>query len=216
MPKADRPGSLEEDYKAAGFGGALGFGSRPCLLVIDMCKAYLQTDAPLYAGIEREAENIKLLLAAFRAESRPIIHTRVEFTPGGADGGLFFKKVGALKCFERGNPLAEPGEGLEPRDGEVIVTKQYASAYFGTSLSSTISALGCDSVVVTGVSTSGCVRASALDTIQNGFIPLVVEDACGDRDQDVHDANIFDLGAKYAEIVTTDDVLRQLSAGWPV
>lgn len=215
MPKADRTGSLEEDYKAAGFGGSLGFGNKPCLLVIDMCKAYLEPKAPLYAGIEKEADNIKQLLAAFRDGDRPVIHTRVEFTPGGADGGVFFKKVGALRCFERGNPLAEPGAGLQPLDDEIVVTKQYASAYFGTSLASTISALGCDSVVVTGVSTSGCVRASALDTIQNGFIPLVVEDACGDRDQAVHDANIFDLGAKYAEIVSTESVLKQVSSGWP-
>lgn len=206
--------SLEEDYAKAGFGGALGFGEKPALLVIDMCMAYLDPAAPLYAGIEAEAKQIERLLAAFRSAGRPVIHTRVEYVPGGADGGLFYKKIAALKCFDRGNPFAEPPVELRPADGEVIVTKQYASAYFGTSLASTLSALACDSVVITGVSTSGCVRASALDTIQSGFIPLVVEDACGDRDATVHNANMFDLQAKYADLVSTDQVVEKLMSGW--
>ncbi len=206
--------SLEEDYARAGFGGSLGFGKKPALLVIDMCMAYLDPAAPLYAGIEAEAKNVERLLAAFRDAGRPIVHTRVEFTPGGADGGLFYKKISALSCFDKGNPFADPPPELAPRDGEVVVTKQYASAYFGTSLASTLSAMGCDAVVVTGVSTSGCVRASALDTIQNGFIPLVVEDACGDRDAQIHKANMFDLSAKYADLVTTDQVIKKLNSGW--
>lgn len=206
--------SLEEDYAQAGFGGSLGYGKSPALLVIDMCMAYLDPAAPLYAGIEAEAKQIESLLAAFRQTDRPIFHTRVEYVPGGADGGLFYKKVSALQCFDKGNPFAEPPAELRPLEGEVVVTKQYASAYFGTSLASTLSALGCDSVVITGVSTSGCVRASALDTIQNGFIPLVVEDACGDRDAAVHKANMFDLQAKYADLVTTDQIVEKLKAGW--
>lgn len=214
MPKETDGRSLEEDYAASGFGGSLGFGESPALLIIDMCMAYMDPAAPLYAGIEAEAGNIESLLIAFREARRPVLHTRVEYGPGGADGGYFYKKVGALKCFDKGNPFAEVYPPLAPLDGEVVVTKQYASAYFGTSLASTLKALGCDSVLVTGVSTSGCVRASALDTLQSGFIPLVVEDACGDRDQAVHDANIFDLGAKYADIVSTKQVLAKLADGW--
>ena len=206
---------LKADYAAAGFGGALGMGRKPVLLIIDMCMAYLDPASTLYAGIEAECERICGLLAAFRSAGRPVIHTRVEYAPGGADGGIFYKKVTALKSFDRGNPLAEPPATLAPLQDEVVVTKQYASAFFGTSLASTITAMGCDSVVVTGVSTSGCVRASALDALQNGFIPLVVEDACGDRDEGIHKANIFDLGAKYADIVKTDAVLSHLQAGWP-
>lgn len=205
---------LSEDYTVAGFGLSLGKGTQPALLVIDMCMAYLDAASPLYAGIEDEAKKIEHLLEAFRKAGRPVIHTRVEYTPGGADGGIFYKKISALKCFDRGNPYAKPPEKLAPTADEVVVTKQYASAYFGTTLASTLSALGCDSVVISGVSTSGCVRASALDTIQHGFIPLVVEDACGDRDQRVHDANIFDLGAKYADIVSTHQILKWIDGGW--
>lgn len=214
MPKGRDQKALEQDYQQAGFGGSLGLGRAPALLIIDMCMAYLEPEAPLYAGVETEAANIGKLLAAFRAAGRPVFHTRVEYAPGGADGGYFYKKVPALKCFDRGSPLADPPPFLEPREGEVVVTKQYASAFFGTSLASSLKAVGCDSVVITGVSTSGCVRASALDTLQNGFIPLVVEDACGDRDEGVHAANIFDLQAKYAEIVCTQDILAKIEAGW--
>lgn len=205
---------LEKDYEQAGFGGSLGFGTSPALLVIDMCMAYLDPAAPLYAGIEAEAEKIAQLLAVFRDTKRPIVHTRVEYVPGGADGGYFYKKVAALRCFDKGNTFADPPPELVPHEGEVVVTKQYASAFFGTSLASTLRALGCDSVLVTGVSTSGCVRASALDTLQNGFIPLVVEDACGDRDEAVHNANIFDLKAKYADIVTAEQMVDRLKRGW--
>ena len=206
--------SLEKDYADAGFGGALGFGENPALLVVDMCMAYLAPEAPLYAGVEAEADQVTRLLEAFRAVSRPVVHTRVEYVPGGADGGLFYKKVAALRCFDRGNPLADPPPALQPADGEVVITKQYASAFFGTSLASTLSANGCDAVVITGVSTSGCVRATALDTIQNGFIPLVVEDACGDRDEAVHAANMFDLQAKYADLVSSNQVIAKLRSGW--
>lgn len=214
MIDMDAKPTLEEDYEAAGFGGQLGFGTSPALLIIDMCMAYLDPAAPLYAGIEAEHGQVKRLLDAFRVVKRPVVHTRVEYGAGGADGGLFYKKVSALKCFDKGNPFAQPPEDLAPGDDEIVVTKQYASAYFGTSLASTLRALGCDSVVITGVSTSGCVRASALDTLQSGFIPLVVEDACGDRDHGVHKANIFDLRAKYADIVSTDQIVDRVQAGW--
>ena len=218
MPKAPedvKDGDLAADYRAAGFGGTLGMPRNPALLVIDMCLAYLAEDAPLYAGIEAERANIRRLLAAFRAAGRPVVHTRVEYMPGGADGGLFFRKVAALACFERGNPLACWPDDLAPKVGEVIVTKQYASAFFGTSLASTLTAMGIDGVMITGVSTSGCVRASTLDALQNGFLPIVVEDACGDRDRAVHDANIFDLQAKYADLATTDAVIAELDKTEP-
>jgi maleamate amidohydrolase len=95
-----------------------------------------------------------------------------------------------------------------PAAGEIIVTKQYPSAFFGTQLATLLTARGIDTCIVTGLSTSGCVRASALDALQHGFVPVVVEDACGDRDRRVHEANIFDLGAKYADIVTSAEAAR--------
>jgi nicotinamidase-related amidase len=153
------------------------------------------------------------LLAAARAAALPIYHTNVAYSPGGADGGIFYRKVAALACFDRGRHphWAAFAEGLEPLPGEVVVTKQYASAFFATSLASTLTAAGIDSVLLAGLSTSGCVRASALDACQHGFIPLVVKEAVGDRDARVHEANLFDLNAKYADVIGIDEALAHLA-----
>ncbi len=201
---------LDEDYKAAGFAGRLGFGQHPALVVIDFCHAYLDEGSPLYAGVEDARASSERLLNAARDAGIPIVHTRVEYQADGADGGIFFRKVGALKCFVKGNPLAEPGPGLEPLEGEIVVTKQYASAFFATSLASTLTSLGVDTLIHAGVSTSGCVRATALDACQSGFIPIVVREAVGDRDQGVHDSNLFDLNAKYADVVSEAETLDYL------
>ena len=119
----------------------------------------------------------------------------------------------ALACFEEGaDPhLSAFGPGLEPVPGETVITKQYASAFFGTSLASTLTALGVDTVLIAGVSTSGCIRASAVDACQHGFIPIVVREAVGDRAAAPHEANLFDLQAKYAEVRTLSEVTHYLS-----
>lgn len=202
---------LQADYLQAGFGTRLGWGSRPALLVVDMCRAYVDDQAPLYAAAAADAyRNADRLAAVARRFGRPVVFTRVEYAAGGVDGGHFFRKVPALRCFEVGNPLAEFTDLVRPMSGDVIVTKQYASAFFGTSLAATLNALGVDTVVIAGVSTSGCVRASALDALQHGFVPIVVADACADRDPRPHDSNLFDLQAKYADVVTMDDALAHL------
>ncbi|MEX1147476.1 MAG: isochorismatase family protein, partial [Sphingomonadales bacterium] len=150
------------------------------------------------------------LLAAARDAHIPVIFTNVRFTPGGADGGHFYRKVSALRVFDGNGPLGAFPPSLRPRGDEVVVTKQYASAFFGTSLASTLTAQGCDTVIITGYTTSGCVRATALDALQHGFIPVVVPEACGDRDLRVQNANLFDLGAKYADVVSEADVTAWL------
>lgn len=201
---------LTDDYVRAGFSGTLGFGERPALIVVDFARAYLEQKSPLYAGVEKVLETAGELLAAARAAHIPIVHTRVEYAPGGRDGGLFYQKVAALRCFERGSPLGEFAEGLEPISGEVVVTKQYASAFFGTSLASTLTSQGIDTLLIAGLTTSGCVRATAVDAIQHGFRPIVVSDAVGDRDPRPHEANLFDLQAKYADLLTTEQVAKHL------
>lgn len=200
-------GDLDQDYTAAGFGNRIGFGARPALLIVDVVMAYLDPASPLYAGVEAELAVNERLLAAARAAGIPVLFTNVEYTPGGVDGGYFYKKIKALKVFDRGGPLGAFPPSLIPRTDEVVITKQYASAFFGTSLRSTLSALGVDTVLITGYSTSGCVRATALDALQNGFIPVVVADACGDRDARVHASNLFDLSAKYADVLESGAVL---------
>lgn len=199
---------LADDYAAAGFGGRLEFGERPALLVVDVCNAYLDPASPLYAGVgDALASNIRLVDAA-RAAGVPVVFTRVLYTANGADGGMFYRKVPALKSYLPGNPFGDFPAGFGPRADEVLVTKQYASAFFGTSLAATLSAMRIDTVAITGFSTSGCVRATALDALQHGFAPFVVRDACGDRAAGPHEANLFDLQAKYAEVVSEAEMLR--------
>ena len=201
---------LGADYKEAGFGGKLAFGRRPALVIVDFVRAYIEKGSPLYAGCESAFESAKRVLAAARAAGIPVIFTGVESEPGGINGGVFYRKVGALKVFDRGSRLGEYCNGLEPRPGEWLLLKQYASAFFGTTLGPTLTAQGIDTVIITGVSTSGCVRATALDACQYGFIPFVVRDAVGDRDPRPHEANLFDLQAKYAEVVSEADIVSHM------
>jgi maleamate amidohydrolase len=203
---------LQGDYKEAGFGRSLSFGRKPALLIVDFVRAYIEPGSPLYANCAPAFESAKRVTAAARAARIPVIFTGVEYTPGGIDGGVFYRKVGALKVFEKGSRLGEYCDGLEPQRGELLVLKQYASAFFGTSLAATLTAQGVDTVIISGVSTSGCVRATALDACQYGFIPFVVRDAVGDRDPRPHEANLFDLQAKYAEVVGEAEIMGHLKA----
>ena len=204
--------ALATDYARAGFGGHLPFGVRPALLVVDVCRAYLDPASPLYAGVEDALAANVTLAAAARAGGVPVVFTRVRYTAGGRDGGLFYRKVPALAAFLDDNPLGDFDPSLRPLPGEVIVTKQYASAFFGTSLAAMLTALAVDTLLVTGFSTSGCVRATALDALQHGFVPYVVRDACGDRAPEPHEANLFDLHAKYAEVIGLADALARIAA----
>lgn len=188
-------------------------GRRPALLIVDFVRAYLVPESPLYAGVESARAAAVDLLAAARRAGIPVFHTNVVYEPGGRDGGVFFRKLPALSCFERGRhpELAAFAEGLEPRDGETVVSKQYASAFFGTPLDARLKSLEVDTLLIAGVSTSGCVRATAVDACQHGYVPLVVRDAVGDRHPAPHEANLFDLQAKYAEVIGLDAARDYLS-----
>jgi nicotinamidase-related amidase len=212
--------SLEDNYAGGGFGRALEPGRRPALIIVDFVMAYLQPGSPLYAGVETTRDYAAQLLRMARTARIPVLHTNVRFQASGRDGGVFFRKLPALACFAEGaDPaLARFDPALEPAPGETVITKQYASAFFGTTLAPTLTALGVDTLLIAGVSTSGCIRATALDACQHGFIPWVVREAVGDRHPAPHEANLFDLQAKYAEVVTLETVARYLtglSAGTP-
>lgn len=206
--KKDTADALDNDYAAAGFGGHLAFGKKPALILVDVVEAYLQPHSSLYApGFVQALESCIRLTAAARKLGVPVIFTNVVYHAGGLDGGLFYHKVPALKVYLEGSPLAEFSPRLLPLPNEVVVTKQYPSAFFGTSLASTLRTMGIDTVILTGFSTSGCVRASTLDALQNGFIPYVAKEACGERDQRPQESNLFDLQAKYAEVVSESEVI---------
>ena len=203
-------GEIAANYSGA-FDGTLPFGQRPALIVIDMVEAYLQPGSPLYAGIEAAVASAARLVAAARAAGIPVIFTNVEYAPGGADGGVFFRKVPALKVFEKGSPLGAFPAVLSPGPGDLVVTKRYASAFFATHLAATLTSMAVDTLMITGVSTSGCVRATALDACQNGFLPFVVRDACGDRHSGPHEANLIDIDGKYGDVMDLNEVIARVA-----
>lgn len=207
----DTPGSLAASYAQA-FDGHLAFGRCPALLVIDVATAYLDPASPLYdTAFVRAVPVIERLIAAVRAAAAPVLFTQVVYTAGGRDGGLFYRKLPALRAFDAGSPSGGFAPEVVPQADDIVVTKQYASAFFGTSLASTLTSLGIDTLLIAGFSTSGCVRASAVDALQYGFAPFVVSDACADRHPDPHAANLFDLQAKYAEVITCDAAVALLA-----
>ena len=197
--------TIEDDLSgnyAGAFDGTLPFGKCPALLIVDFVMAYLDKESPLYADVEDALASNERLLTTARAARVPVIFTNVEYAPGGKDGGIFYRKLPALKLFEHGSPFCAFPPVLAPESGELVVTKQYASAFFGTSLASTLTSMGVDTLMITGLSTSGCVRATAVDACQHGFLPFVVREACGDRHSAPHEASLFDLQAKYAEVIS--------------
>ena len=204
-------GQLAANYTGA-FDGRIPFGQRPALVIVDVVMAYLDPASLLYAGVDDALASNERLAAAARIAGIPVIFTNVSFVKGGADGGLFFRKVPALKAFEEGSPLGAFPPTLQPQDGDLVITKRYASAFFATHLASTLTALHVDTVLITGFSTSGCVRATALDAMQHGFAPFVVREGCGDRHPGPHEANLFDLQAKYAEVISEDEAVAHLRA----
>ena len=196
------------------FAGRLAFGATPALIVVDVVKAYINPGSPLFRpAFVTALPAITRLIAAARERAVPIVHTRVVYQSGGADGGLFYSKVPGLRVFDAGSTLGAHTNETQPVGRDIVVTKQYASAFFGTSLASTLRTMSVDTVVLCGFSTSGCVRASALDALQSGLRPFVASDACADRSVRIHRANLFDLQVKYAEVIDSDTAIGHLRCG---
>jgi maleamate amidohydrolase len=204
---ADEP-SAEADYASAGYSHSLIAGNRPALIVVDPVRAYTDKECGLYAGVEEPVERMKLVAQAARDLGVPVYLTSVTYLPDGSDGGVFFQKVPALAAYLPGSPFGAFIEGLEPQPGDTHLTKQYPSAFFGTTLAADLRARGIDTLVITGLSTSGCVRATALDAMQYGFVPIIVADAVGDRLESVHKANLFDISMKMGEVWESDRVTQ--------
>jgi nicotinamidase-related amidase len=203
---------LEADYKRHGLANRVGFGRAPALLVIDFVKAYTTPGSPLYAapGVPDAVQASVPLLAAARARGIPVIYTTVAYARDGRDGGMFVRKVPALLQLTHDSPLTGIVDELAPREDELVIEKKYASAFFGTPLSATLTAQGIDTVILIGCSTSGCIRASAVDGMQYGFRVIVPRECVGDRAPGPHEANLFDINGKYGDVVSVADVLARL------
>jgi maleamate amidohydrolase len=198
------PEQLDENYARAGYHSRQTWGRRPALILVDFARAYYDPSAPLFGGegCRTALESALRLRELARASHIPVVLTEVVYKKGGIDGGIFYRKAPPLSCFVAGAATQKFAEGLTPREDELIVSKQYPSAFFGTSLAATLTASGIDTVVITGLTTSGCVRATCVDSMSHGFITLVVRDAVGDRDPRPHEANLYDMSAKYADVIS--------------
>lgn len=199
-------------YQSRGFAQRVGFGARPALLVIDFIKAFTDLTSPLASNLDAEIAATQTLLEAARNLRLPIAFTTVEYDEGFRDAGVFIKKVPSLRVLRKGTPMVEVDERLAPRADEHVLVKKYASAFFGTSLAATLTAAGLDTLLITGCTTSGCVRASAVDSCQNGFRTIVVKECVGDRAEPPHEANLFDIDAKYGDVVTLEETLAYLQS----
>jgi maleamate amidohydrolase len=204
--------SRETNYRGV-FDNRIGFGERPCVLVIDFIKAYTTKGAAFFGqGVVDAVEATVDLLAAARKAKVPIIYTKVLYHASGIDGGLFVKKVPALRQLVAGEPLAEIDPRIPPAPEDLVIVKNYPSCFFGTSLASTLIGLGVDTLILTGCSTSGCVRAAAIDAIQYGYRVIVPHECVGDRHDGPHDANLFDINAKYGDVLPRAEVIAYLRA----
>ena len=189
---------------------ALGLTASPALLLVDMINGFTDPACALGSDCpEVVAANVQLL-EAFRALGLPVFFTTVVYR-NDQQAKVFRQKVPALNVLQPDSHWVKIDPALEPLDGEPVIEKQWASAFFGTDLSQQLSVLGVDSIVVTGLTTSGCVRASAVDALQNDYQVVIAEEAVGDRNPEAHRANLFDLNAKYADVLPVAQVLSQLT-----
>jgi maleamate amidohydrolase len=194
-----------------GFHGRGGLGTRPALLVIDMSVGFTDPESPLVCDLDDVVVAIEQLLRGSRAAGFPVIYTTVAYDESGKQAAAaFIDKVPALLTLEAGTGWVEIDPRIAPRPGEPVLTKLFASAFFGTTLASLLVAAGCDSVIVTGASTSGCVRATVVDALQHGYRPLVPREAVGDRNPAAHEASLYDVDAKYGDVVSLAEAVDYL------
>lgn len=196
------------------WGNRIGFGRKPAVVAIDLLQGYTLPGAPLYApGVVKCVKEVPALLEAARRRKVPVIHTRVFYNPANfEDGGVWILKAPVLKSLVPGNRYAEFCPPVKPRKGETVIVKNYASCFFGTSLAATLTAQGVDTLIIAGCTTSGCVRASAVDAVQHGFRPIVVRECVGDRHEAPHEANLFDIDAKYGDVVSRAQAIAYLES----
>lgn len=203
--------STDDVYRERGFGGRQGAGKRPCLTVIDMNYGFTDPESPLHCETDGAVDAIAQLLAAARESEIPVVFTTLEYDEGAKRvAEAFIAKSPGLLLLAPGTRWPRIDERIAPRDGEPVLSKLFASAFFGTALGSLLASHGCDTVVVTGASTSGCVRATAVDALQHGYRVLVPREAVADRAQGAHDATLTDIDAKYGDVIGLDETLAIL------
>ena len=200
----------ETVYKDAGFGASVPRGDRPAILVVDFSYGFSDTQYPTAADMSAEIAATRRLTDFARQAGMPVIYTTIAYTPLERDSLPWLKKATGMAALMVGTRLVEIDAACGMTAKDALIVKHGASAFFGTNLAAILTGAGVDTLVVTGATTSGCVRASVVDAVQSGFNVLVPADCCADRAKAPHDANLYDMGQKYADVTDSDDVLAWL------
>jgi nicotinamidase-related amidase len=201
---------VESIYERAGFGARIDRGTRPAVVVVDLSRGFTEPRFPTGSELSAVVAATRQVLDAARASGTPVVFTTIAFDEG--EETAWLRKAPGLAVLATGSELVELDPRLEPRDGEPVIVKKGASAFFGTDLADRLRDLEVDTVVICGATTSGCVRASVVDSVQSDFPTLVVREAVGDRARAPHDANLFDIEQKYGDVISVDDAVAYLSA----
>ncbi len=201
----------DEIYRNQQFGQRTGFGRSPALLVIDFVNGFTDPDILGGGNIADAVKASVPLLGFFRTRKLPIVFTRIVYAEDGSDAGIWCEKVPRLKRLTESAPASQVVAALAPEAGELVIRKTQASAFFGTHLASVLTAKGIDTLVIAGCTTSGCVRASVIDALSLNYRSVVASDAVGDRALGPHTANLFDIGQKYADLMTVAEIVAALS-----
>ncbi len=197
-------------YTKKGLGGRVGWGNRPGLIVVDLSRAFTDPSTGLGGNLDSEVEATRVLLETFRAKGLPIIFMTVAYKSDYSDAATFIDKVPALSILVEGTDMVEIDDRIKPLGDEPVITKKFASAFFGTDVAQRLRDANVDTAVVTGCSTSGCVRATVIDSMQYGFRTIVVKEAVGDRAEGPHHANLFDMDTKYGDVVSLDEAIATI------
>jgi maleamate amidohydrolase len=201
-----------EIYERARLGQSVTLGARPAVLVVDFSRGFTDPESTMGSDLTREVEATNRLLAAAREREIPIIFTTIGFEPNLKDGSLWLEKAPGLGELIVGGKWVEIDPRLERREEETVILKKGASAFFGTNLPSILVSQGVDTVIMCGATTSGCIRATAIDLLQYGYPTLVPRECVGDRAQGPHDANLVDIQAKYADVVSVEEALAYIES----
>lgn len=211
MTDSDKRERDEEFFRERGFGQKIGFGSRPAVIVIDIVKAFTDPKRPLGAPLEAQIDAINPLIDLAHEKDLPVIFSTVAYEDSKyRDAGVWALKQKGVSSLMAGTDGPELDPRLHYQSGDITLYKKYASCFFGTDFVSRLLAYQVDTLIITGCTTSGCVRATAVDACQNGFRPMVVREAVGDRSELAHDQSLFDLDAKYADVVSQEETIAYL------
>ena len=200
-----------EFFKERGFGGRLGFGKRPALLVIDLSKSFTDASQPLGSDLSAQIDATNVLTRAARQKKVPVIFSMVRYEDANVrDAGIWHQKMRGQSTLHVGGEGYQLDPRLERAEDDVLLYKKYASCFFGSDLTSRLVGYGVDTLIMTGTSTSGCVRSTAVDAVQLGFRPMVVAEGVGDRSSASHQQSLFDIDTKYGDVVSLVETRQYL------